>query len=314
MDRNNPSPRGARRIGMPSNVQPERLVHPAHGAFVWGTLLLFIDCILLILLYERLSRMFRRNAVAAAFVGSAIVLSFDQLAFFPVLHWVTGTPFEALTGGWVAKLGAAALYSVLTGVYLAVFEPAAAPRRPRPIRDIFQALTYRSRYEDLLERAHTDELTGVKNRAAFEQLRRDWLERASVEARPVAIAMADVDRFKEINDQGGHAAGDEVLRALGRALEEHLRDGDLVFRYGGEEFALVLRDVTQGEAVDVAERLRLAVADDVAAACGRRVTMSVGVATSDYGAGDLRGLLEKADKRLYEAKRLGRDRVVGEPA
>ena len=126
--------------------------------------------------------------------------------------------------------------------------------------------------------------------------------------------MADVDRFKEINDEGGHAAGDEVLRALGQALEEHLRDGDLVFRYGGEEFALVLRDVTQGEAVDVAERLRVAVADDVAAACGRRVTMSVGVATSDYGAGDLRGLLEKADKRLYEAKRLGRDRVVGEPA
>jgi diguanylate cyclase (GGDEF)-like protein len=301
-------------VQMPGYAPDLKFLDQIGALMVWGTLLLFIDCILLILLYERLSRVFRRNAVAAAFVGSAIVLSFDQLAFFPVLHWVTGTPFEALTGGWVAKLGAAALYSVLTGVYLAVFEPAAAPRRPRPIRDIFQALTYRSRYEDLLERAHTDELTGVKNRAAFEQLRRDWMERPAIDARPVAIAMADVDRFKEINDEGGHAAGDEVLSALGRALEEHLRDGDLVFRYGGEEFALVLRDVTRGEAVDVAERLRVAVADDVAAACGRRVTMSVGVATSDYGAGDLRGLLEKADKRLYEAKRLGRDRVVGEPA
>lgn len=301
-------------VQMPGYAPDLKFLDQIGALMVWGTLLLFVDCILLILLYERLSRLFRRNAVLSAFVGSTIVLSFDQLAFFPVLHWVTGTPFEALTGGWVAKVGAAALYSVLTGVYLAVFEPAAAPRRPRPIRDVFQALTYRSRYEDLLERAHTDELTGVKNRAAFEQLRRDWLERASVEARPVAIAMADVDRFKEINDQHGHAAGDEVLRALGSALEEHLRDGDLVFRYGGEEFALVLRDVTQSEAVDVAERLRVAVADDVAAACGRRVTMSVGVATSDYGAGDLRGLLEKADKRLYEAKRLGRDRVVGEPA
>lgn len=301
-------------VQMPGYAPDLKFLDQIGALMVWGTLLLFIDCILLILLYERLSRLFKRNAVLSAFVGSVIVLSFDQLAFFPVLHWVTGTPFEALTGGWVAKVGAAALYSVLTGVYLAAFEPAAAPRRPRPIRDVFQALTYRSRYEDLLERAHTDELTGVRNRAAFEQLRRDWLERPAIDARPVAIAMADVDRFKEINDQGGHAAGDEVLRALGQALEEHLRDGDLVFRYGGEEFALVLRDVTQGEAVDVAERLRLAVADDVAAACGRRVTMSVGVATSDYGAGDLRGLLEKADKRLYEAKRLGRDRVVGEPA
>ncbi|MFC3694693.1 GGDEF domain-containing protein [Chenggangzhangella methanolivorans] len=299
-------------VQMPGYAPDLKFLDQIGTLMVWGTLLLFVDCILLILIYERLSRVFARNVVASAFIGSAIVLSFDQLAFFPVLHWVTGTPFEALTGGWVAKVGAAALYSLLMGFYLVVLEPAAEPRRPRPIRDVFQALTYRSRYEDLLERAHTDELTGVKNRAAFEQLRRDWLERPAIDARPVAVAMADVDRFKEINDEGGHDAGDAVLRALGRALEAHLRDGDLVFRYGGEEFALLLRGVGRQEAVDVAERLRLAVAEDVAKACGRQVTMSVGVATSNFGGGDLRDLVAKADKRLYEAKRLGRDRVVGE--
>ena len=279
---------------------------------VWGTLLLFVDCILLILLYERLSRLFRRNVVASAFTGAAVVLTFDQFAFFPVLHWVTGTPLSALTGGWVAKLGAAAFYSVMMGVYLAVFEPMDRPRRPRPLRDVFQALTYRSRYEDLLQRSHTDELTGVKNRAAFEQLCREWLERPSDDGRPVAIAMADVDRFKAINDELGHAAGDEVLRAVGAAFEAHVRERDLVFRYGGEEFALLFRGLSQSEAMEVAEHLRVAVSDEVGRVCGRHVTLSVGVASAALGAGDLRGLLAKADERLYQAKRQGRDQVVGE--
>lgn len=299
-------------VQMPGYAPDLKFLDQIGVLMVWGTLLLFADCILLILLYERLSRLFRRNVFASAFVGSAVVLSFDQLAFFPVLHWVTGTPLEALTGGWVAKLGAAGLYSALTAIYLAVVEPSDPHRTSRPIRDVFQALTYRGRYEELLKRAHTDALTGVKNRAAFEQLCRDWLDRPNHHAGPVAIAMADVDRFKQINDENGHAAGDEVLRALGGALETHVRDRDLVFRYGGEEFALVFRDLAHDEAIEVAERLRVAVADEVARACGLRVTMSVGVASSDFGTDDLRRLLNEADQRLYEAKRLGRDRVVGE--
>lgn len=301
-------------VHMPGYAPDLKFLDQIGILMVWGTLLLFIDCIALIILYERLARLFRRNVLASAFVGSALVLSFDQLAFFPVLHWVTGTPFSALTGGWVAKLGAAALYSVLIAVYLRAFEPADRRKSARPIWDVFQTLTYRSRYEDLLERSLTDEVTGVRNRAAFEQMCRDWLERPSLDATPVTIAMADIDRFKEINDELGHAAGDKVLRAVGGALEAHVRDGDLVFRYGGEEFAMLFRGLGHPEAVEIADRLRAAVSHEVGEVGGRRVTVSVGVASSNYGAGDLRGLLAKADKRLYEAKRQGRDRVVGEPA
>ncbi|MDR4305777.1 GGDEF domain-containing protein [Chelatococcus sambhunathii] len=279
---------------------------------VWGTLLLFVDCIALIMLYERMARLLKRNVLASAFVASAVVLTFDQLMFYPVLNWVTGTPFSALLGGWVAKMGAAAVYSALVALYLSFGEP--APSKRRSLADIFQALTYRNRYEDLLARSLVDEVTGVKNRAAFEQTCREWLERKSPDGRPITVAMADVDRFKAINDQYGHAAGDAVLRAVGLTLARHVRDGDTVFRYGGEEFAILLRGLDHPEALEIADRLRVAVATEVQPLDGRPVTVSVGVASSAYGAGDLRGLLDKADKRLYDAKRLGRNRVVGETA
>jgi diguanylate cyclase (GGDEF)-like protein len=280
---------------------------------VWGTLLLFVDCIALILLYERTSRLFRRNAVAAAFVSAAVVLTFDQLAFFPVLKWTTGVPFSALTGGWVAKLGAAAVYSVFIWIYLRFVEPEPDRRPPQKLRDVFQTLTYRNRYEDLLKRALTDELTAVGNRAAFEQACRDWLARPAPDGRPVTIAIADIDHFKAVNDRLGHAAGDEVLRRVAGALGAHMRADDRIFRYGGEEFVLMFRDLAHDEALALSDRLRFAVEAEVRADDGKPATVSIGVATSTYGAGELRGLLQRADERLYEAKRAGRNRVIGEP-
>ncbi|HEY0290975.1 MAG TPA: GGDEF domain-containing protein [Hansschlegelia sp.] len=277
---------------------------------VWGTLLLFVDCIALILLYENLSRLFARNVVAVAFVSASLVLTFDQIAFFPVLRWTSGVPFSALMGGLVAKLGAAAFYSLLIGVYLRFVEQGEDRRSPRGVWDVFQALTYRNRYEDLLKRSLIDEVTGVRNRGAFEQTCRDWLDRPAPDGRPVTVAMADIDHFKAINDALGHVAGDAVLRSVGGALGRFVRNGDLVFRYGGEEFVLLVRDLDHAGAVTLAERLRASVSEEVRAADGAPVTVSVGVATSTSG--DLRGLLHTADQRLYEAKRLGRNRVVGE--
>ena len=281
---------------------------------VWGTLLLFIDCIALILLYEQFARRLGRNAVLAAFLSAAAVLSFDQIAFYPALRITSGVPFSALTGGWVAKMGAAALYSLLIGVYLRWVEPDGEGRGSRRIRDVFETLTYRNRYEDLLRRSLIDELTGVRNRSAFEQTCRDWLARQAPDGQAVTLAMIDIDRFKAINDGLGHAAGDEVLRSVGRTLETNMRAGDLVFRYGGEEFALVLKGLSPDEAIAFAERLRRTVASDVRSMSGEAVTVSVGVASSAFGGGDLRSLLDRADQRLYQAKRLGRNRVIGETA
>ncbi|MFD1703030.1 diguanylate cyclase [Methylopila henanensis] len=280
---------------------------------VWGTLLLFVDVIALILLYERLFRAFRRRALPALLASSCLVLTFDQLAFFPVLHWVTGTPFDALSGGWAAKMGAAALYSALIALYLGFVEPADRPALSgRRLRDVFDILTYRARYEDLLARAAIDNLTGAGTRAAFEELRQRRLHRRSVDPRPVSLAMVDVDHFKAANDLHGHATGDEILATVARALSGAVRTGDGVFRYGGEEFVALCEGLDHPGALALAERLRAAVSEAFAHDPDRRVTVSIGVATSLPGAGDLGPTLAQADARLYAAKRAGRDRVVGE--
>src|SRR5690606_39457410 len=131
---------------------------------------------------------------------------------------------------------------------------------------------------------------------------------------PFAIALIDIDRFKSINDSHGHLVGDQLLRAFARRVSERLREVDLLGRYGGEEFILLLVGTRLAGAVRLAERLR----EDVAAANwdevlpGLRLTMSAGVA--EYRPGEsLEALLERADNALYAAKRGGRNRVERAP-
>src|SRR5690349_13133517 len=118
---------------------------------LWGTAILFIDAIMIILLYEK-TRSFLgdRTFLRLGFAGAA-VLTFDQLAFFAGLHLLTGAGAQVLIGGWIAKMAAVALYTVLVGVYLYRLERPARPMHHAPrISDVFDVLTYRERYEDLL--------------------------------------------------------------------------------------------------------------------------------------------------------------------
>ena len=117
---------------------------------VWGTGILFIDCILIILLYERSRSWFGNQIFARLALSGAVVLTFDQLAFFAGLHVMTGAGLAVLIGGWIAKMGAVAVYSLLVGLYLCYFERRQRTGRPPKIGDIFDILTYRERYEDLL--------------------------------------------------------------------------------------------------------------------------------------------------------------------
>jgi hypothetical protein len=118
---------------------------------VWGTGILFIDCILIILLYERSRDWFGQQIFARLALSGAVVLTFDQIAFFAGLHVVTGAGLAVLTGGWIAKMGALAVYTLLVGGYLVYFERRQQQDgRPPKIGDIFDILTYRERYEDLL--------------------------------------------------------------------------------------------------------------------------------------------------------------------
>lgn len=156
-------------------------------------------------------------------------------------------------------------------------------------------------------RAQTDALTGLRNHGTF----RDDLAAEVTRGQRFALLMLDIDDFKAYNDGHGHEAGNELLRGIARAIVAASREGDRVYRYGGDEFSLILRVTRSGGAVDVAERVR----DAVRAVSGSGTQpsdmgCSVGVAVFPDDADDGAGLLLAADRALYAAKRGGRDRVA----
>jgi two-component system cell cycle response regulator len=159
--------------------------------------------------------------------------------------------------------------------------------------------------------ASTDELTGVANRRAGGALL-DAAVAAGTEGRRPVVVKVDVDRFKLVNDVYGHATGDEVLRHVAGALAAHLRHGDEVVRWGGDEFVAVLHDAGEQDARTVAERLRRAVADAPELVGLGGVSVSVGWAAWDGHTAE--ELLEAADAAMYAAKRAGRNAVRGADA
>jgi len=150
------------------------------------------------------------------------------------------------------------------------------------------------------EEASTDPLTGLPNRRAAASRLTQALSHGSV----VAVVLFDIDHFKRVNDTLGHAAGDQVIQRVGQTLQACARDGDLIARWGGEEFIGVLRGTTEG-ARKFAERARLAVAALQTEAGS--ITISAGVAAGVAGSDPVK----LADEKLYEAKRSGRNRVCG---
>ncbi|MCG6116632.1 MAG: GGDEF domain-containing protein [Aquimonas sp.] len=156
----------------------------------------------------------------------------------------------------------------------------------------------------LRDLADTDALTGVSNRRHFDRLLREGFERALLTRRPLSVLMIDADQFKSYNDQHGHLAGDDALRALGQCLQQAVRSDTVVARFGGEEFA-VIAPSGRREAHGLAERLRRTVERDCP------TTVSIGTATLDAGKDrDEPALLARADRALYAAKAAGRNRVA----
>jgi diguanylate cyclase (GGDEF)-like protein len=175
-------------------------------------------------------------------------------------------------------------------------------------QDLSTALERAYAHQEARVRAATDALTGIPNRAYFEELV-EMLGRGGRRANDaLGILMLDLDHFKALNDRYGHPAGDEVLRGVGRVLRGTVRADDVPARYGGEEFVVVLRRATEESAVEIAQRLRVAVRslDLTEVGIDGPVTVSVGVAV---GVASARSLVERADAALYRAKRHGRDRV-----
>jgi diguanylate cyclase (GGDEF)-like protein len=278
---------------------------------LWGTSLLYLDSIAIILLYERLGSIIGRRMMPRFFVAGAVVLAFDQIGFYGVLHWLTGAPAAVFWGGLVAKMAMNVLFVAMMGLYLHLFRSDAPPARAKGIGDVFNDLTYRERYQDLLARSGRDALTGVHDRGRLEVEGPELIREAVRAGTGVSLMIIDADRFKDINDRYGHLRGDEVLKDLAAVLTGAVRKVDRVYRFGGEEFVVISRGLDPKLALAAAERIRIEIGRIAGPDESRAISASIGVATAPEDGASLIELISAADRRLYRAKAEGRNRAIG---
>ncbi|HML38347.1 MAG TPA: diguanylate cyclase [Bacillota bacterium] len=178
---------------------------------------------------------------------------------------------------------------------------------------VFRNVTVENRLlENLQRQATVDALTGIYNRGTFFDLAEATLEQEKGRMIDFALLMIDVDHFKQVNDNYGHPCGDAILKAIADISKTHFRKGDVVGRYGGEEFAVLLANISGAQAVAAAEKFRKAI-EDMKICCQEQsvgVTISIGVAHCPAGDGQtLESLLNQADEALYLSKSGGRNRA-----
>jgi len=183
----------------------------------------------------------------------------------------------------------------------------------RAMEERTQALVLKERTRGMAlreaeELSRRDTLTGLSNRRMLDETLARELVRAQRSGSELSVVMIDLDHFKRVNDQCGHIIGDQMLTAVAAAMNSHVRPYDLLSRWGGEEFVVVLVDCGAEEAGEVCERLRTAVADVRVGGYTGRVTASFGIATWQNGE-DSQTLIKRADEALFQAKREGRNRV-----
>jgi diguanylate cyclase (GGDEF)-like protein len=160
--------------------------------------------------------------------------------------------------------------------------------------------------------AKIDGLTGIYNRRYFDELLSRFMVRSVQENSPLSLIMIDVDNFKKYNDSNGHIGGDQALIALAQTMNNTVYPGDFVFRYGGEEFSIILPTASLERCKNFAERLRIAVMEtDITMPDGLplpSITISMGIAESLLDGDSDEAILKRADKKLYQAKQEGRNR------
>lgn len=252
----------------------------------------------------------------AFFVFMAVILvcGVSVLHAFDVVHGVSvhdSLEFRRVEAAYLGRLlaatgillGAALLFGMLL-IYPLIRTHV---REEGKLRDLTKSLSARS--QTLEHAALTDGLTGMHNRRYFDDALAEYLQEFSRIDRPVGLMAIDLDHFKQVNDTYGHHVGDEVLKAVSHCLQAMTRYHDVAARLGGEEFAVVAPNMDMDMLIRFAERIRRAIASMpvVSGNVQLRVTASVGLAVWDRKE-SASELFARADKNLYQAKRMGRNR------
>lgn len=229
-----------------------------------------------------------------------------------------GNALNGVSAAFAQGVGAQELPAIVEALVLATRQMESRTRdlEAKLENSVNEVRLLRTSLEAVRREAETDPLTGLHNRKSFD----DKLAAAAEEAREsgegLSLLFGDVDHFKHFNDNWGHQFGDQVLRLVADCLKDNIKGRDVAARYGGEEFAIILPQTALRHAMSLADQIRRTVETRriVRKSTGEelgRVTISFGVATYQPGEG-LDVLLDRADAALYAAKRLGRNRVVGE--
>ena len=228
------------------------------------------------------------------------------------LFFCAGNYAETLGIHKVSEMDGAGRRMPLTTLAFSIF----VMRATRELSEALQSLL-RLRHELEIQHriasnaARTDELTGLNNLRAFKEQADTMFTASRCNGLPLCALLVDIDHFKQINDTHGHATGDRVLQAVAQALKTTLREADLCGRLGGEEFGVLLTGTNLHEALQLAEKLRLAIQAIVVPMDNTGVTISVGVAEAGAACADITTLLAQADAAMYHAKANGRNRVHG---
>ena len=242
--------------------------------------------------------------------GVATYFAFDTL--LQLRAWVAASPDAMASIELLQKLlfgtGVLLATALFFGAFFIFPQIRTQVREEGKLREMTATLSARS--ETLEQAALTDSLTGMQNRRYFDDALREYLDEFGRIGRPVGLMILDLDHFKTVNDTHGHDVGDEVLRAVAQCLRDMTRYHDVVARLGGEEFAVVAPNMDHDLLIKLAERIRRAVAA-MAIVSGNvrlKITTSVGLAIWNK-AENAEQFYRRADAMLYQAKRLGRNRV-----
>lgn len=165
-------------------------------------------------------------------------------------------------------------------------------------------------YEDAIQLAQKDPLTGICNRAALDEMLKRELSHAQRKDAPLSLLVLDIDHFKNINDHYGHIIGDCALKSVANMVSACKRDGDLLFRYGGEEFVVLMRDTDLAGAHLLAERIRQYIAENSFNCSGAELEITASIGVAELAQDDTpTSVFGRADKALYRAKKDGRNQV-----